>query len=143
MVDIYKTIPHRPPFLFIDEIVELSAERVVATRLIRADEPQFEGHYPGNPIMPGVLLCESTFQAGAVLLVNRMKDEGGSAEGLTPVLTRISDAKFKQMVKPGDLIQIEVTYKESLGKFHFLNAIIRKENKVALTIGFSLALIEE
>lgn len=143
MIDIYQTIPHRPPFLFIDEVVELTEDTVVATRTIRADEPQFEGHYPGNPIMPGVLLCESTFQAGAILLVNRMQGDGESADGLTPVLTRISDAKFKQMVKPGDQIRIEVKYKESLGKFHFLSAKIFKEEKVALTISFSLALIQE
>lgn len=61
-------IPHREPFLFVDEILERAEGRIVTQRLVRADEPHFAGHYPGSPLMPGVLLCEACFQSGAMLL---------------------------------------------------------------------------
>jgi len=143
MNEILRTIPHRPPFLFIDELVSCDASGAVARRRIRADEPHFEGHYPGNPIMPGVLLCEATFQTAAVFLVKRMEAEGASADGLTPILSRITDARFKQMVVPGDEITIEVTYKEALSKFHFLRGKVLKNGKVAVTLEFALALIDQ
>lgn len=139
--DILKTIPHRPPFLFIDEILEHTDEKLIARRTIRADEFYFEGHYPGNPIMPGVLMCEAVFQAGAVFLVKRLEREGASADELTPILSRIKDARFKQMVKPADVIDIEVAHKETVSKFHFMTGKVTKEGKTVLTIEYALALI--
>ena len=117
--------------------------RIVGLRTFRADEPFYAGHYPGNPITPGVLLCEACFQTGAVFLVKRMESAGQGAEGLTPVLSRIGEARFKQMVRPGDTIRIEVEYKETVSIFHFLRAKILKEGKVAMTIEFALALVDE
>ena len=135
-------IPHREPFLFVDEVIELEETRVVGRRTIRGDEPQFEGHYPGNPIMPGVLLCEATFQTASVLLASKTGPiEPGEGEA-TPVLARVSDARFKQMVRPGDVIEIEVTYKETVSRFHFLKGVIRKDGKVAATVEFALALVQ-
>lgn len=143
MDEILKTIPHRPPFLFIDDIVEVHANGATCRRTIRAEEPQFEGHYPGNPIMPGVLLCEACFQAGAVYLAKQIEKEGRSLNDVTPVLSRIGEARFKQMVKPGDEITVEVTMKETVSKFHFMRGKVLKEGKPALTIEFALAMIEE
>ena len=142
MDEIYRTIPHRPPFLFIDEIVEIREDGATCKRTIRMEEPQFEGHYPGNPIMPGVLLCEACFQTGAIYLAKQIETGGRSLKDVTPVLSRISDAKFKQMVKPGDTVLIEVTMKETLGKFFFLKGKILKDGKPALTIEFALAMLE-
>lgn len=134
-------IPHREPFLFLDSISEIDDDHVVALRTIKGDEPQFQGHYPGNPIMPGVLLCEATFQAAAVFLTHR---KGVDALGpTTPVLARIQDARFKKMVKPGDQIEITVKYNETIGQFHFLEGVIRKDGKVATTIKFALAMVKE
>ena len=142
MDEIYRTIPHRPPFLFIDEIVELREDGATCKRTIRMEEPQFEGHYPGNPIMPGVLLCEACFQTGAIYLAKQIEKDGRSLNDVTPVLSRIKDAKFKQMVKPGDKVLIEVTMQETLGKFFFLKGKVIKDGKPALTIEFALAMLE-
>ena len=143
MDEILQTIPHRPPFLFIDEIVDVREDGATCKRAIRADEPQFEGHYPGNPIMPGVLLCEACFQTGAIYLAKVMEKTGRSLSDVTPVLSRIGEAKFKQMVKPGDTIITEVTMKETLGKFHFMKGKVLKEGKAALTIEFALAMVPD
>ena len=75
MEELYKTIPHREPFLFVDRIIEVTENSAVAEREIRADEPHFAGHYPGNPLMPGVLLCESIFQTAAIYMVRRLESE--------------------------------------------------------------------
>ncbi|MDG1242827.1 MAG: beta-hydroxyacyl-ACP dehydratase [Opitutae bacterium] len=142
MDEILRTIPHRPPFLFIDEIVEVREDGATCKRTIRMEEPQFEGHYPGNPIMPGVLLCEACFQAGAIYLGKQIEKEGRSLADVTPVLSRIRDARFKQMVKPGDDVVIEVTMKEKVSKFFFMKGKVLKNGKPALTIEFALAMLE-
>lgn len=142
MEEILRTIPHRPPFLFIDEIVDLRENGATCKRTIRGDEPQFDGHYPGNPIMPGVLLCEACFQTGAVFLAKQMEKEGRLLTDVTPVLSRISEARFKQMVKPGDEITIEVTMKETVSRFFFLKGKVLKGGKVAMTVEFALAMVD-
>lgn len=141
--DVYKAIPHREPFLFIDEILEVNEQHALCKRVIRLEEPQFAGHYPGNPIMPGVLLCEAVFQAGAVYLMHKFSASGEDVSGKTPVLSRIKEAKFKQMIKPGDEVMIEVTPVETMGMFHFLKGKILKEGKVVLTLECALALVDE
>ena len=143
MEEILRTIPHRPPFLFIDEIVELREDGATCKRTIRTEEPQFKGHYPGNPIMPGVLLCEACFQTGAIYLAKKIEKEGRLLNDYTPVLSRIRDARFKQMVKPGDEITIEVTMKETISRFFFMKAKVLKGCKAAMTIEFTLAIVEE
>ncbi len=141
MNEIQRTIPHRPPFLFLDEIVESRPDGLVARRTFRAEEFYFAGHYPGNPITPGVILCEACFQAAAVHLVKKMETQGGPTAGLTPVLSRIGEAKFKRMVRPGDTVEIEITEKETIQKFHFLRGVVRKDGKPVLALEFALALL--
>ncbi len=143
LTDVQATIPHRPPFLFLDRVDELRADGAVCSRTFRAEEPFYAGHYPGNPITPGVLLCESVFQAGAVYLTKKLQAEGGSAEGRTPVLCRIEEAKFKGMVFPGDTVSIEVKHAETLQQFHFMTGTVRRDGKAVLTIRFALALVEK
>ncbi len=141
--EILATIPHRPPFLFIDEIKEVRTDGAVCTRTFRADEPFYSGHYPGNPITPGVLLCESVFQTAAIYLTKKLQAEGVTSADKTPVLCRIEEAKFKGMVKPGDTVTIEVKHVETLQQFHFLTGSVRLDGKVVLTIRFALALVPQ
>ncbi len=141
--EIYQAIPHRPPFLFLDEILEVTDTGARASRTIRAEEPQFEGHYPGNPIMPGVLLCEAVFQAGAVFLARKLGVTAVGRTDLNPVLARIRDAKFKSMVKPGDELVIEAEHTETLGQFHFMKGRITRDDKPVMTVTFSLAMVEK
>ena len=133
---ILAAIPHREPFLLLDEIVEQDGERIACVKTFRRDEPWFAGHYPGYPLVPGVLLCEAAMQAGAVLLASR----GDLAGGGVPVATRMSDVKFKQMVRPGDTIRIEVTLNERLADAFFMSAKVTAGGKVAVRLQFACAM---
>lgn len=130
-------IPHRPPFLFVDEIVSESADGLVAKRTFRADEAFYHGHYPGAPITPGVLLCEAVFQTGALFLALQMKGQGQS-EGV-PLMAKISDVRFRNPVYPGETITIEVKKKETLGGFHMMSGHVKSGEKRVLTVDFTVA----
>ena len=143
MEEIYRRIPHRPPFLFIDQILEITNEGASAKLSVKPDFSFFKGHYPENPIMPGVLLCESVFQTGAIFLSDYLKNQSLNDDKVTPVLSRIRDARFKRMVLPNDEVEIKVTLKDQLGQFFNLNGEIKNKGKTALTISFALALVKE
>ena len=138
---ITQTIPHRPPFLFVDAVLELTETGIVATRTVRAEEPHFAGHYPGNPLMPGVLLCETVFQAAAIYMAKTHGSADGRAQ--TPVLARIKEAKFKRMVRPGDELRVEATFEETLGQFHFMRGRILVEGKPVMSVSFALAMVDD
>lgn len=138
MEDVLRAIPHRPPFLFVDKIVEITDDRIRATKEIGAGESFFEGHYPGNPIMPGVLICEAIFQTGAILLARIISYGGGG----TPVLTRISNGKFKNMVKPGALLEMEVELVEKVSNAFFMKGKASSDGKTVVTVEFAVSLVE-
>jgi 3-hydroxyacyl-[acyl-carrier-protein] dehydratase len=103
--DIQKILPHRYPFLLIDRVIELERRtRIVAIKNVTVNEEFFRGHFPGNPIMPGVLMVEAIAQAGATMLMTEIPNR---AEMLT-VFTGIERAKFRRLVTPGDQLRIEV-----------------------------------
>jgi 3-hydroxyacyl-[acyl-carrier-protein] dehydratase len=137
-MNIEALIPHRPPFLFVQEIVEMGPDSARTRQVWPAESAFYAGHYPGNPITPGVLLCEAIFQSAAAFMASRDDVEPGK----TPVLSRISDARFKRMVKPGDAIEIEVFYKEALKAFHFMRGVARLDGKVCVSVEFALALVD-
>ncbi len=143
------SIPHREPFLFADRIVEQTDTCIVTERLIRAEEPHFKGHYPEFPLMPGVLLCEACFQAGAILLGSREMGSGTakSAEPdpisrLFPMVTRIQDAKFKNPVFPGETIRVEVNVDEKMGNAYLMTGKVTSGDKKVLTVQFIVAMVE-
>lgn len=137
---IEKSIPHRPPFLWLDRVVELTNQQIRAEKYLDPDLDIFRGHYPDYPLMPGVLLCEAVFQAGA-LLIGQRAVEAGMTTGV-PVLARIQGAKFKREVRPGESIDIEATIKEKVGPAWFLRGRVRVGAKVAVQVSFSCTLKE-
>ena len=136
MEQILKAIPHRPPFLFVDKVIELTDTKIRAKKEISPEEPFFKGHYPGNPIMPGVLICESIFQTGAILLSSIIGDIGKG----TPVLTRINNAKFKNMVRPGAILELEAELVEKVGNAFFMKGKATSEGKTVVTVEFAVSL---
>lgn len=97
---IMKVLPHRPPFLLVDKILELSDTHIVGVKSITMNEPYFEGHFPGQPVMPGVLQIEAMAQAGGVLVLNTVPDP----ENYLTFFMKIENAKFKNPVVPGDTL---------------------------------------
>ncbi len=99
-------IPHRPPFLLVDEIVELDpGRRVVGRREIRADDWWFPGHFPERPVMPGVLTIEAIAQCGAVAVL-----AAEANRGKIPFFAGIDDCRFKRVVEPGDVLELECEF---------------------------------
>jgi 3-hydroxyacyl-[acyl-carrier-protein] dehydratase len=140
MPPVTELIPHRPPFLFVDEIVTESADSLVAKRTWRADEDFYRGHYPGAPITPGVLLCEAVFQTGG-LLMSRLAQAAGAKPGEgVPLLAKISEVRFRNPVYPGDTVLIEARKKESMGGFTMMSGSVKKADGTrVLTVDFSVA----
>ncbi len=136
VTEVEKLIPHRPPFLFVDEIVAHEGETLTARRTWRAEESFYQGHYPGAPITPGVLLCEAVFQTGALLMARLFAGQGS---GGVPLLARVGDVRFRNPVYPGETTLIEVKRKETLGGFHMMTGSIKSGDKRVLTVEFSVA----
>ena len=138
--EIQQAIPHRDPFLLIDEIVEQDEQRIVCAKQLTGDEFWFAGHYPGQPIMPGVLLCEAAMQAGAVLLSQFVPRDEGARK--VPVATRLNEVKFKRIVRPGDRFVMEVTLNERLADAFFLTAKVTVEGKLAVRFEFACTMAD-
>lgn len=128
---IHAAIPHRAPMLLVDEIVSQGDSSIVCKKTFSESEFFFQGHYPGQPIAPGVILCESAVQSGAILLASRMAGSDG-----VPVLTRMGDVKFKHIVRPGDTIENHITLDEQVSNAYYLTAKIKCGGKLAARLSF-------
>lgn len=114
--EIQKLLPHRYPFLLVDGVIECDDEKhIVGIKNVTINEPFFQGHFPNEPVMPGVLQLEAMAQTGGILL-NRIVGEGGG----TPYFMAIDKAKFRRVVRPGDQLRIEIeitNLKRSVARF--------------------------
>ena len=141
MEDFLNYMPQREPFLFVDRVVVVTDNRIQTERQVKVDEPFFAGHFPGRPIMPGVLICEAVFQSSSILMSNRAGTT--SDAGSIPLITRISNVKLKRVVLPGDLMEVEVKLKEVLGQATYMSGKVKVGEKTVLTVEFTAMLVTE
>lgn len=137
-IDIQKILPHRYPFLLVDKITDMEEGKwITGIKNVTVNEPFFQGHFPGNPIMPGVLICEALAQVGAVLLLGMEENKGKLG-----VFTGINNFKFRKQVVPGDTLKLRaelVTYRHGMGK---ANVEATVDGKTAAKGEISFAVIE-
>lgn len=134
--EIMKIIPHRDNMLLLDEVDEINGEAVGHYR-VRGDEFFLNGHFPGNPIVPGVILCEILAQSACVLLKDKM------SEGKLPVYTGLNNVKFRNPVRPGDVIETHCTISRMKHPFYFANGNVYAGGRLCVSAEFSFAVTGE
>lgn len=133
---IMEILPHRSPFLLIDTVEELMpGEKCVAKKNVTMNEPHFMGHFPGNPVMPGVLIIEALAQTGAVAIL--CQDEW---KGKTAYFAGINNAKFKQKVVPGDTLELTTEIIKVKGPIGVGKAVAKVNGKVACMAELTFAI---
>ena len=134
--EIMEILPHRHPFLLIDTVEELEpGVRVVAKKNVTFDEPYFAGHFPGNPVMPGVLIIEALAQTGAVAILSQPEWKGKTA-----YFAGIDKAKFKKKVLPGDTLILETEIITVKGPLGIGKAVARVDGKLACSAELTFAI---
>src|ERR1700752_2549920 len=127
-VGIQKYLPHRPPFLMVDNILEIERlKRIVCLKNVSINEPYFQGHFPGKPVMPGVLIIEGMAQTGGLLLLSEIPDRDKKLF----YLAAVDEARFRRPVVPGDQLRIEVNVLKWKVKFCKLQAVATVNGDVA------------
>ena len=132
--EIKQILPHREPMLLIDE-VELVDGKSHGKCHIKGDEYFLQGHFPGNPVVPGVIQCEMLAQSACVLLI-------GEAAGKTPLFTGLDKVKFRGQVKPGDTLETECEILRQRGQFYFAKGTGKVNGKLCVSAEFSFALVD-
>jgi len=133
--EIKKLLPHRDDMLLIDEAVR-DGETARGKYFVRGDEFFLRGHFPGAPVVPGVILCEILAQSACVLLADRMSGGG------LPLFTGMNNVRFKNTVKPGDTIETECVLTRSKPPFYFAEGSVRGGGRLCVKAEFSFAIIE-
>lgn len=126
--EIATLLPHRFPFQFVDRVLEFEdGVRIVALKNVSINEPYFRGHFPEQPVMPGVLICEALAQAGA-LLAHRSRDGVAASRGV--ILAGLDRVRFRHPVVPGDQLHLEVVLQKRRGPLWKLHGIARVDGRV-------------
>lgn len=134
--EIKKILPHRDDMLLLDEVENIDG-KAVGYYKVRGDEFFLNGHFPGNPIVPGVILCEILAQSACVLMQDAM------SEGKLPVYTGLNNVKFRSPVKPGDTIKTECSIKRAKHPFYFAEGKVTVESKLCVSADFSFCITGE
>ena len=129
-------IPHRAPFLFVDEVVSIESRTITARTKFDASMDIYRGHYPHNPVTPGVLLCEAMFQTAGILVAFDLKR---SQSKDIPVLSRIEEAKFHAPVLPDETVEMRITWEQTIGHFFYFEGRMTCRERRILNIRFILA----
>ena len=135
---ILEIMPHRYPFLLIDKIEIIGEDEVLGTKNVTFNEPFFQGHFPSDPIMPGVLIVESMVQAGGFLLLNKFEDP----KKMNVYFTTINKAKFRNPVRPGDVLKHKVKLTAFRSNFCKLEGKSYVEEKIVAEGSFAAAIVE-
>lgn len=134
--EIMEILPHRHPFLLIDTIEELEpGKRAVGKKCVTFSEPYFAGHFPGNPVMPGVLIIEALAQTGAAAILSLPENRGKTA-----YFAGIDKAKFKQMVRPGDVLTLETQIIRTKGPIGVGEAVATVDGKLVAKAELTFAI---
>ena len=136
--EIKKIIPHRYPFLLVDRVLELESEKITAIKNVTVNEEFFNGHFPGQPIMPGVLQVEALAQAGAILL---MKQKFEDSDNSLMVFTGIKNCKFRRQVVPGDQLKLIVELGMMRRNFVTMIGTASVDGEVACELEASAAIV--
>ena len=131
-------LPHRYPFLLVDRVLEVSDDRIVALKNVTFNEPHFMGHFPGVPVMPGVLIVEAMAQAGGVLMFRQVPDRH---EKLI-LFTGIDNCRFRHPVVPGDQLVFEVTVTRRKQRYAVLHGVARVGDRVVAEADLSSAMVD-
>src|SRR4051812_31861664 len=141
IVRIMEMIPHRYPFLLIDRVVEMQpGKRAVGIKTVGINEPYFQGHFPGAPVMPGVLIIEAMAQTAAVLVVHTM---GPTSEGKLVYFMTVDNCRFRRPVYPGDQLVIEVLKDRNRGPVWKFRGLAKVDDKVAAEAVFAAMVRED
>lgn len=137
---IMEMIPHRYPMLLIDKVVDLvKDESATGIKCVTMNEPQFQGHFPGKPVMPGVMIVESMAQTAAILVVNSL---GSENEGKLVYFMTIDKARFRRPVGPGDVMEVKVRKKQQRGPVWKFNGVVYVDGKKAAEADFSAMIVD-
>jgi 3-hydroxyacyl-[acyl-carrier-protein] dehydratase len=140
-------IPQRPPFLFVDRVLEQGENEITAEKYLPPSEAFFQGHFPQYPLMPGVLLLEAMLQTGSLLIAGGNQTETKAEDKIETtnkfgVVTRIKNAKFKNMAYPGDTLTIKVKSEEKLGDTYYMSGEVSARGLKLASAQFACSLVE-
>jgi 3-hydroxymyristoyl/3-hydroxydecanoyl-(acyl carrier protein) dehydratase len=141
--DLLPVLPHRPPFLFVDRVMQLEPHKsIVAERELRPDEPQFAGHFPGRPIMPGVLIAEALAQTSGLLIgLSEMSSASAPPEKPKAFFLAVTNIKFTHPAVPGDVLVLRATSERQFAALHRFNVEATAGRNLIASGSLTLALV--